>query len=854
MEGLRWLRRVLAVPAENRVPMLSGADSERQANSCVEELSTLLDDKANAADHLRLSERLAEICESQGFSRLQADALFLAAKFARIASQQERAHSLTDHAKIAFEKIGDDQALGKCLLFVGALFVESGSPLEALPRYKLAVSLFERTGDKASLAACDFNIGLVYFQTGRLREALVDFTKAEAAYESLGMDGFAGACILNCANVHQQLGQRTEAVALYRRARDLFERHGDRRRIGSALINLGNVYFDMGFLDESERCCLDALAIFEDLGETNRAAGCNLNLASIWGLRGERAKAIPLFERALETFEQLGDKRRIAECMIRLGIEDLKSKERERARFRIDRGIELSTASGDVLGEALGLMLLGDWHLDEEPGIAAVSYERSLSKLEAMRQEIADPEMTVRFAAQFAELPAKIGLSNVKSVGAERAFTQIQRAKGAALRAETFANRMTDFDLREVERAKLDRLRESAEQKERELGDTERNSFEHLKLKREVELATAELRAAEIAIHAERVDLDLSAAEEPAIEGIRDAIGRTAAVIEYAAGNDGLLIICFRGDGGPPFAEIQSVGRQELEAWADRLAGELASPRGDPAKLLRRGYDMLVAPVAMHLEGVETLVVCPDGPLHRVPFGALYDREDDCLLTKFCVTHSASAEVYAKIRKRRSKAKPGRRSLIVAVTDFGDRFPRLEFAAREAETAAELLPGASVLRDQDATRDRVLDLMSGAGIIHFATHANQSPSDPLRSSILLGGDCTQQFITARQICGLRLDAELVTLSACATESGELTLDGQVGLTWACLAAGSGSVVSTLWRVSDEAAADWVAEFYKEIANGSPKGEAFRAASLKSRNSRFGSPHFWAAWRLSGSYI
>ena len=87
-------------------------------------------------------------------------------------------------------------------------------------------------------------------------------------------------------------------------------------------------------------------------------------------------------------------------------------------------------------------------------------------------------------------------------------------------------------------------------------------------------------------------------------------------------------------------------------------------------------------------------------------------------------------------------------------------------------------------------------------------------------------------MTSSDLAGLRLNADLVTLSGCSTALGVL-VDGEgiLGLTGPLLQAGAHSVLATLWPVNDRASVELVTRFYGFLASGSTATEALRLAQL-----------------------
>lgn len=93
--------------------------------------------------------------------------------------------------------------------------------------------------------------------------------------------------------------------------------------------------------------------------------------------------------------------------------------------------------------------------------------------------------------------------------------------------------------------------------------------------------------------------------------------------------------------------------------------------------------------------------------------------------------------------------------------------------------------------------------------------------------------------------------ELVTLSACETGLGEEQYhDGVYGLTRAFSIAGAKSVLTSRWKIADEASEVLMAKFYELLIKGETKSDALRRAALHCRET-WPQPYFWAAFTLHG---
>jgi CHAT domain-containing protein len=171
------------------------------------------------------------------------------------------------------------------------------------------------------------------------------------------------------------------------------------------------------------------------------------------------------------------------------------------------------------------------------------------------------------------------------------------------------------------------------------------------------------------------------------------------------------------------------------------------------------------------------------------------------------------------------------------------------WAAAEARHIAGLLRARPLIWGE-ADRQNVLELLPGASVAHFATHAYFVPGAPVESGIRLAdGD-----LTARELAGRGLSAGLIVLSACETGRAEsLGGDEMAGLAMALLQAGARSVLASLWPVSGCATATLMSSFYEAWQRGSDKAAALAHAMAELRLNGWDDPSHWGAFALFGDW-
>lgn len=358
-----------------------------------------------------------------------------------------------------------------------------------------------------------------------------------------------------------------------------------------------------------------------------------------------------------------------------------------------------------------------------------------------------------------------------------------------------------------------------------------------------------------------------------------------------------------------PAAEARYVARSTRYLHELRAAGSWPLRVTDLAAakaLARNPYDRNLGPLASWLGGARQLVVISSDASAGVPVESWADPRGRYMTERFIVSYAPSAAWYVRLHQRDDRRSPDRwRALLVgdpalssppsreATTPERDAdaiYSPLPRARAEVMHVGTLLPRADVLLGSKASEQAMERLarrgeLSHFDLVHIATHAVVDDRDPGRSALLLaderGGDAAPTVprteaigatdrarmdgrLTADEIRGWRLDAELVSLSACRTGLGFPTrTEGFLGLNQAILSAGAHSLLVSLWDVDDTAQSMLADRFYENLAgktSGRPMTKAAALAEAKAwlRNYRdasghrpFAHPAYWAAFVLIG---
>lgn len=326
---------------------------------------------------------------------------------------------------------------------------------------------------------------------------------------------------------------------------------------------------------------------------------------------------------------------------------------------------------------------------------------------------------------------------------------------------------------------------------------------------------------------------------------IQDLLEEDETLIEYYAGNRDWFVFVMQRDA----IAVRQLGPLDL----DRKVLEFRTALNDPSShdYLRHSqalHENLISPISDLLRTGRVTIV-PHGPLHYLPFGALA-RGNTYLVDRAAIRVLQTSSVLKFLASRNIEKNPA--ILIVGNPDLGDPKYDLKYAQDEAKAIAGIMPGATLLLRERAKASIILKNASSFRIIHLAAHGIFDPENPLDSSLFMAGDGSNDGrLRAGDLYNLNLRADLVTLSACETALGKITQgDDVVGFTRGFLYAGAGSIISTLWRVDDQATKDLMLEFYSKLAT-MDKCEALRYAQLQTRK-KYSHPFYWASFQLTGN--
>ena len=771
----------------------------------------------------------------------QAEALINLAFVAYRQGEWDDCLSILTQAQTMLNERAEPYKMGQIVSTIGEAFIENNLPEAALKKIEQATEYFREAQDPRSVSVMKWDLGKIYHAQGKYSEAL--------------------------ASTHQALSE--------------FQAFRDRNREALCIENLGRTYSAMGDRENALGYLQRAFELYIKLEKTMEAARTSALIGQVYLQQGKLQPAREKLNFALNTFEKLVDHVNGSATLYVLGKLELKANNLPEAENYLRRSIDTTENIRRVSTSQ-----------DLTAAFSAAVDDRYQSYVEClMRQHKAQPDKGFDVRA-FEASEASRG----------RALAEILRATGG--------NFAPGVDAAVMEREKL--LRSSLRVKEDYkvtllTGDYKQEDLAAL----DAEIAQLEKEHNQVVETIQSSYPAFKQIAHPQSLNLRQIQEQVIAddntlMLEFSLGeNESYVWAVTRNNLTsyplPPSARI-------IEQ-TDRLYTLLktrpdTNQAGETINVAARELAQTVlGPVASELNK-QRLIVVAHRALNFIPFQVLSNpKNNEPLIATYDVVNAPSASILAGLSEQGRSRGRGRvlaafgspvfesnysvkanngsidiaslqtvdhgrwRQAVRDIDLRGEAFEPsgiqpLFFAGRELANLRDVVgDGQSMIAvDFDASRDNLLKTdLTQYSILHFATHGFLDPERPENSGLVLStmtrdGKAQNGFVSLRDVYQLRAPVSVVVLSACQTGLGkDVRGEGLIGLTRGFMYAGASSVVASLWKVDDEATAELMKRFYKNmLEDGMTPATALREAQNSFRQHPIWSaPYYWAGFTLQG---
>jgi len=712
-------------------------------------------------------------------------------------------------------------------------------------------------------------LAITYSILGRFNDALLLFEKTLGILVTGGRHRDAATVELSISSCLLKLGRLVDGLEHARRGRVSFEHMGGSIELGQSRLFEAQILDDLGRTAEAEESISAARNAFGAENSIAWLAQADLAQASLLGRHGATAESLALAELAVDTFSRLGQRQSGALAQLLAARAALRLDQDDHARALASAALK----TGEMLGASdlihPALQILGEIERKEGRLEAALeAFERSMAELERVRSQmmIEDRSFFLRNKLSIYEDAVDASLAGGQP---GRSLSYAERAKSRALLDMLDQRVSVRLEAHSPEDQPI--VDELIALRARRDETVRRWQGEHASLLREgataltdqirVDLARIEKRLTTLwhqllmrnATYAHQAEL-----WQVPNEDIAALLPQEATLLEYFAVHG--KFVAFVGRRDTVQARRLDLSIEQLNALLRPLQLNLAACQDNAGRgqelgphllrnaqaALRRLYDALIKPVRAELTPGTELIIVPHGRLHYLPFAALFDGAD-YLADLFTLRLLPSAGLLrhlgsAGLDSTGGRAKPG--SFLAVGYSSNNQLPA---ARAEAQSIAARMAGEALI-EEEATAAALFARSPGLRALHLATHAEFRADNPLFSGLALADG----WLTTLDLFNWRLNASLVTLSACQT--GRSVIGGGdeiLGLLRALLYAGAQSVAASLWPVQDAATAQLMERFYAGLSAGLPKGLALRDAQRALRQEGLEHPYYWAPFFLVG---
>jgi CHAT domain-containing protein len=725
------------------------------------------------------------------------------------------------------------------------------------------------------------------WQRGAFEEAVHAWSAAAQRYEQARQPRAQSEALTQLAHAYQALGQYRKAVQHLSLALELARKAGDRAQAAIVLGGLGGLYLVSGSLDAAQQALQEGVRLARELNNVALMAAMLNDLGNVFTSQNKYPDALDAYGESVQVATQKQDPALAVRALTNASLTSIKQGQYQTARRRLDMawaqmqdvppshdkassfitiGLAYARLSASLSEDESPLTLRAAAALNAAAHLARTLHDqRTLSyalghlgglyEEEERYHEALHLTRQALFAAQQVQAPESLYRWQWQTGRLLKALGELDAAIAAYRQTvdtlQSFRQEMvlgagsSRTSFREIVSPVYFGLVDLLLQRAAALPD--RAQYEPLLV--EARDAVELFKAVELRDYFQDDCVDAARQRVVSLEGI---VQRAITIYPILLPERTELLLSLPG----------GLQRITVPVTAERLTQEVRALRRLLEKSATREYlphaqqlyDWLIRPLepALASTTIDTLVFVPDGPLRTIPMAALHDGQQ-FLIRKYAIATTPGL----KLTDPRPLPRGKMRMLALGLTEAVQGFSPLPYVASELETLQRLYSAEVLLNQRFLLPSVERELQEKPfSIVHIASHG-QFDSDVTKTFVLtFDGKLTMDRL--EQMVGrlrFREDPlELLTLSACQTAAGDDR--AALGLAGVAIKAGARSALATLWFIDDQASAELVTEFYRQLQNPAlSRAKALQQAQLKLlSNRRYEHPTYWAPFLLLNNWL
>ncbi|MBD2504596.1 CHAT domain-containing protein [Anabaena azotica] len=713
------------------------------------------------------------------------------------------------------------------------------------------------------------NLGEIYILLGEYDNAIKYLEESLDISQKNEYQVCEAAALSNLGDVYQNLGQLQTSINYYQKSLNIERKINNRRGEAASSGALGNLFYHFGKYEEAIIYYQNFLETSQIISYYNGQINALIGLGNSFFAINNYNKAFAYYDQGLKIAQKIGDYQGQADSLVGIGNFYMKCEQYNLALKLYSQYFTLTQKINDRTGESIALCNMANAYLLLNQFEEAIRYyQRSIT----IFQEIGDTIYKSKYLNNLGYALLQINKLEESEKILYDAIKNLEKIRSQLIKdsdkISIFETQLSPYLLLQKVLIDQNKISEALEISER----SRTRAFVELLSKH---LSTKSLES----IQALNLELEINLPNISTIRRIAES--HKAIIVEYSTFYfkefSILYIWVIKPTGEIYFRNVdltmlmeENIPLEEIIVEAhQRIAS--SSWANDAQALAQQLYQYLIQPIhnLLPTETNQLVIFVPSNQLFLVPFSALQNNsngkfliEEYTILTiPSIMTLNLTLQQRERLRNIYSQEKEDFINALVVgnptmpIDKYSQPPQQLKplFHAEEEANEIALLLKTDALTGQKAIKSHILQKMPKARLIHFATHGLLYINKlVIPGAIALApSDNDDGLLTSSEILDLKLNAELVVLSACDTGRGIITSDGILGLSRCLFLAGVPSVILSLWEVQDSSTKVLMIEFYRNLCTGMNKAQALRQAILTVMQEYRNCPSMWAAFALSG---
>lgn len=777
----------------------------------------------------------------------------------------------------------DSILIGRLNNNISHTYLETGDYEKAYSHQQKAKEIYENIGDEYRVSLILNSLFLTMMDLGLHEQAELYIRQSLAIREEIGNPDLLDVGYHNLAWNFERQGKRDSAIIYYQKSLELSRMLGNPYDITQTLDNIGGLYERSGDFENALAYYNEALGINREINRPVSTAEGLLRIARIAVQENDSENASAFYHEALDLLEDTNAPRLLASVYIDLANLETDEKNYQASKDYIAKARHLAEEKGFKIRQVRAYNSLAKLHKLEgdskaslrayrkaydlsadntvtskiSPAIllakaynevgsdsAFILAEEAFSLIDSVRTNVAGLAFRSGFFSQHAGFYNEVASWYItQKDDSEKAFELIEAAKARVLMdelAEARENKIGSLDestlIKKQQKAKqIDRLYNQINATE---SLTEKNAIRNeLKdLEFEYESFLNQLQVSNLSLK------DFKYPQPVTLQEAQKILDSESAILEYAFTEEHLVRLFITEDNitgnilkSEDAPKAKQYFTEQIRTYREAITKK--APVDEIQELGISLYDELIpSEVSEGRSEISNLLIIPGGALTFLPFETL-SNNGRYLIEDFHIKYLPSASIYSFINNPHRTTNFDLLALAGSGFEGGNgltnqsssqaSFASLPSTLLEVDSISVNFANSRILKNDDVTEANLKSHdLSNFRFIHFATHAEVNEINTSQSGLLLSKKTDVEslfgedgYLNSREISSLKLNADLVTLSACNTGMGKVvTGEGLLGLQRSFLSAGASSVMVSLWSIFDKSTSVFMSNFYKQMLN------------------------------------